>query len=101
MHPKKQFLLREAALPASPFGPDPSSSPPALPVLIVLCVLAVVSFFRSCSVNLREEECEGCRLEEDQEETPVTESDSDGPEAADPVSVQAAARYSGFPGQVT
>lgn len=33
-------------------------------------------------------------MEEDQEETPVTESDSDGPEAADPVSVEAVARYS-------
>lgn len=65
-----------------------------------MCVLAVVSFLHSCCVTLREEECEGWRLEEDQEETPVTESDSDGPEAADPVSVEAVARYSGFPGQV-
>lgn len=66
----------------------------------LVCVLDVVSFLLCPSVTLREEECEDWRLEEDQEETPVTESDSDGPEAADAVSdalsAEAAARYSGM-----
>lgn len=65
-----------------------------------MCVLDVVSFLLCPSVTLREEECEDWRLEEDREETPVTESDSDGPEAADAVSdalsAEAAARYSGM-----
>lgn len=60
----------------------------------------MVYFLLCPSATLREEECEDWRLEEDQEETPVTESDSDGPEAADAgsvaVSAEAAARYSGM-----